>query len=214
MAGRDDSSGWTAWWLRGLAVACALPALAGADAEVVATAVVPAPLGAAMSTDDTARDTRLEHSWRDLWRSVGERMRSAQPDWLQFRSGDEPVEVTASAGAGALSLVVQEDRPDGTELLTARYTLLDRGDLRTYAGAGLNRAQYFGPTLFTRRNRHTSMGAAAEVGAELQLSERILFNAGVRWADLAEDAEALHSENGPVAADALMLGLSVGYRFR
>jgi hypothetical protein len=217
----DDSRGRTTWWLRGLAVACAVPALACADADVAVRPFVPALAGAAILVSESPRDTHLNVLWRDLWRNVGARVRSAQPDWLHLRSGHESADVTVSAGAGALCLVVQEDRPDGTELLTARYTLLDRGDLRAYAGAGLNRAQYFGdtageagPTLFTRRNRHTSMGAAAEVGAELQLSERMLLNAGVRWADLHEDAEALRSEHGPVAADPLLLGFSVGYRFR
>lgn len=221
MAVRDDSRGRTTWWLRGLALACALPALAHADAGVAVRPGVPAQIGAATSSAEIPRDTRLNHPWRDLWRNVGDRVRSSKPDWLHHRSGHESADVTVSAGAGALCLVVQEDRPDGTELLTARYTLLDRGDLRAYAGAGLNRAQYFGdtmgevgPTLFTRRNRHTSMGAAAEIGAELQLSERMLLNAGVRWADMHEDAEALRSEHGPVAADPLLLGLSVGYRFR
>ncbi|HWJ05111.1 MAG TPA: hypothetical protein VNS57_04895, partial [Steroidobacteraceae bacterium] len=71
-----------------------------------------------------------------------------------------------------------------------------------------------GPTLLTRRNRHSSMGAAAEIGADLRISERMLVNAAVRWADLDDDAAALRSDFGPVTADTLMLGLSVGYRFR
>ena len=106
-------------------------------------------------------------------------------------------------------------------MLTARYTLRDSGALRTYAGAGLNQAQYFhdaddgpGPTFFTRRNRGRSLGAAAEVGAELRVSERVLVSADVRWADLDERAEALRAESGPVGADPVVVGVGVGYRFR
>ncbi|HET9693896.1 MAG TPA: hypothetical protein VFP48_05900, partial [Steroidobacteraceae bacterium] len=69
-------------------------------------------------------------------------------------------------------------------------------------------------TRFSKRNRSTSMGMAAELGAELQFSERVRVNADLRWADLDGRARALRAEQGPVAADALMLGVSVGYRFR
>ena len=126
-----------------------------------------------------------------------------------------------SATDGDVCLVLQQDRADGTDLLTARYTLHEGGMLRTYAGAGLNRARYFhdvpgepGPTRLSRRNSNMSMGAAAELGAELQFSERVRLNADLRWADLDGRARALSSELGPVAADSVMLGVTVGYRFR
>ena len=78
----------------------------------------------------------------------------------------------------AAQLVMQQDRRDGADLLTLRYPLAARGALRTYAGAGLNRAAYFADDagapsrMLTRRNRHRSLGAAAEVGAELQRQPR------------------------------------------
>ena len=126
-----------------------------------------------------------------------------------------------AADDGAVCLVLQDDRPDGTDLLTARYTLHDHGALKAYAGAGLNRAQYFhddpsdpGPTWFNKRNRRTSMGPAAELGAELQVSARVRLNADVRWIDLDARAEALRTDHGPVSAEPVMFGLSIGYRFR
>ena len=69
--------------------------------------------------------------------------------------------------------MLQEDRADGTDLVTVRYPRR-QGPLRTYAGAGLNHAQYYvdedaaGPSLLTRRNRHAALGPAAELGAELR----------------------------------------------
>ena len=95
-----------------------------------------------------------------------------------------------------------------------------QGALRAYAGAGLNHAQYYvdddaaGPSLLTRRNRHAAVGPAAELGAELALNERVSVNADVRWADLDERADLLRGVHGPVAADPVTVGVSVGYRFR
>jgi outer membrane protein W len=66
----------------------------------------------------------------------------------------------------------------------------------------------------SRRNRRSSIGAAAELGAELRVSEHLALNADLRWFDLDDRANALRSDAGPVGADPVMLGLTVGYRFR
>jgi opacity protein-like surface antigen len=122
--------------------------------------------------------------------------------------------------AGAAYVVLQEDRPDGMDLVTLRYALVRQGALQAYAGAGLNHAQFYvdeaaaGPSMLTRRNRHAAVGPAAELGAELALNARVSLNAGVRWCDLDERADLLRGSFGPVAADPVTLGVSVGYRFR
>jgi outer membrane protein W len=66
----------------------------------------------------------------------------------------------------------------------------------------------------SRRNRARSLGAAAELGAELRLSERLLLQADLRWADLDEQASLLRSEDGLVGADAVSLGVAIGWHFR
>jgi hypothetical protein len=212
--------------LGGLAIACALQTTATrADAPLDA---VDALQTATRHADSPAPAAPRAWWWRDgaarlqkLLRDPKRRSRADDPDWLRYRTGSDLVDARMSAADGDVCLVLQQDRPDGTDLLTARYTLHDGGALRAYAGAGLNRAQYFhddpdepGPTKFSGRNRNTSMGAAAELGAELQLSERVRINADLRWADLDGRARALRAEHGPVGADPLMLGVSVGYRFR
>jgi hypothetical protein len=208
--------------LGSLAIACASPV---ATASEDATADHPA---SATRSPDSPPTAPRAWWWRDgaarlhkLLRDPKRRSRADDPDWLRYRSGTDLVEARLSATDGDVCLVLQQDRPDGTDLLTARYTLHEGGVLRTYAGAGLNRARYFhgdpdepGPTRLSRRNSNTSLGVAAEVGAELQLSERVRVNADLRWAELDGSARALSSELGPVAADSLMLGVSVGYRFR
>lgn len=176
-----------------------------------------------------AAETTPTDAVRDAWQAGQSRLqellartltfvRRDQPQWLVEQS-QSALDPDAPAMDAAAQLVVQQDRRDGAELITLRYPLAARGALRTYAGAGLNRAVYYGdddglPILLTRRNRHSSLGAAAEVGAELQVSRQLMVSADVRWADLHEDAVLLRADDGYVGADALAVGVSVGWRFR
>ncbi len=155
-----------------------------------------------------------------LWDDARLRLRDDVPDWLHHQSRQDRASTLPARDAGTAYVVLQEDRADGTDMVTLRYGLGRQGPLRAYAGAGLNRAQYYvdddaaGPSLLTRRNRHAAVGPAAELGAELALNERVSLNADVRWADLDERADLLRGVYGPVAADPVTVGVSVGYRFR
>lgn len=152
-----------------------------------------------------------------LWNESRDRKVSREPEWFPGVVDDATEHPELQDDA---HLVLQQDRSDGIELMTLRYPLQGRGSLRTYAGAGLNRAVYFfdddalGPSMLTRRNRRESLGVAAELGAELRVGEQMRVNAGLRWADLDERASVLRSDHGPVVADPLMLGVTLGYRFR
>lgn len=194
----------TAW-----AGTCAAQGSAGS----LAGAAVPAATDAEWWREGIAR-------LGSLWTDARLRLRHDQPDWLHLRSRELPHEPLPAADAGATYLAVQADRADGTDLLTVRYALAEAKGLRAYAGAGLNRTQYFvddaagGLTPLTRRYRRSGLGPAAELGAELELGQRVHFNADLRWADLDERAALLRGEQGPVAADPLAFGLSIGYRFR
>jgi opacity protein-like surface antigen len=154
-----------------------------------------------------------------LWDDARTRLRDDVPDWLRHeRKGRAPEQPERAAGDAYV--VLQEDRPDGMDLVTLRYALVRQGALQAYAGAGLNHAQFYvedvatGPSMLTRRNRHAAVGPAAELGAELALNARVSVNADIRWCDLDERANLLRGSHGPVAADPVMLGVSVGYRFR
>jgi hypothetical protein len=143
--------------------------------------------------------------------------RRSRPDWIVEQSHDT-IDPQARPGDESAQLVLQQDRRDGADLLTLRYPLAERGGMRAYAGAGLNQAVYFEdgvePAIMSRRNRDRSLGAAAELGAELRLSERLMLQADVRWADIDAQAALLRSEDGLVGADAVSLGVSVGWHFR
>lgn len=144
--------------------------------------------------------------------------RRSKPDWLLEQSHDD-MDPERAPGEDGLQLVLQEERRDGADLLTLRYPIAESGALRAYAGAGLHEAVYFSeaetdPALNNRRNRHRSLGPAAEIGTELRLSETINLTADIRWIEIAGDAGVMKSDNGLVGADAVSVGVSIGWRFR
>jgi hypothetical protein len=141
-----------------------------------------------------------------------------KPEWVQRKPEMELDAELHSIGRESWQLVLQQERRDGAELLTFRLPLADSGALRSYAGAGLNQSRYyraddFGFTRFSRRNRQRSLGAAAEVGAEFAIGKNVRIGADLRWIELDDRAVALQSEGRLVSADPLMLGLSLGCRF-
>lgn len=140
-----------------------------------------------------------------------------RPDWIRELS-HEDIDPESVPGTDDIQLVLQQDRRDGPDLLTVRYPIMARGSVRTYAGAGLNQAVYHTesatPTLISRSSRHRSLGGAAELGAELRVSEQVNLTADVRWIELDSDASLLRSEHGLVSPDPVAVGVSLGWRFR
>lgn len=176
-------------------------------------------LAADGTRDESAADAqasgaaRIQEFLKHQFRAV----RRKRPDWIVEQSHDA-VDPQTRPGEDSVQLVLQQDRRDGADLLTLRYPLAEHGALRAYAGAGLNQAVYFEdggePAIMSRRNRARSLGAAVELGAELRLSERLLLQADLRWADLDEQAALLRSADGLVGADAVSLGVAIGWHFR
>jgi OmpW family len=154
-----------------------------------------------------------------LWDDARTHLRDDTPDWLHHQREGRATQ-QPERDAGAAYLVLQDDRPDGVDLVTLRYALVQQGALQAYAGAGLNRSQFYvdgataGPATLTRQNRRAAFGPTAELGAALALNARVSVNADVRWCDLDERASLLRGSYGPVAADPVTLGVTVGYRFR
>jgi hypothetical protein len=204
-----------------VAIACAGPRACHADAthtaKQPATAVVLEHAATARSEAPPVAISRLSALWNEAWR----KLRPERPDWLSMRSGTDPLAADMAAPRSFAQLLLQDERPDGIEWLTVRYNLHRATRVNAYAGAGLSRTEYFfddaedsRPAMFIRRNRRGSLGAAAELGAEFRLSERMQVNADLRWIELDDAAQALRGEHGPVSAAPWVLGLAFGYRFR
>ncbi len=199
--GKPTDPGWLAALL-GLA-------LCGATHGVAAEGTRDGPAENAQASGVARFQEFLKHQFDSV--------RRKRPDWIVEQSHDT-VDPQTHPGDDSAQLVLQQDRRDGADLLTLRYPLAEYGALRAYAGAGLNQAVYFEdggePAIMSRRNRARSLCAAAELGAEYRLSERLLLQADLRWADLDEQAALLRSEDGLVGADAVSLGVSIGWHFR
>ncbi len=162
---------------------------------------------------DAGRFTLLH----DLFAPPSSKARRSGPDWLRRISS--ALGERQAAASDDWHVALQRERGDGADLFTIRYPLPDLGPVQTYAGAGVNRAIYFAdtnsePAVLSRRNRHRSLGAAAEIGAAFRWSERLAMQADLRWIDLAGDAGILSDGDALVGADPVAVGLSVGWRFR
>ena len=97
-------------------------------------------------------------------------------------------------------------------MLTVRHPLPALGPVESYAGAGVNRSVFFcgiesEPTVLSNHNRRRTLGAAAELGAELRLNERLMIRADLRWVDLAAEATMLRADSGLVGADPVSFGV-------
>ena len=68
--------------------------------------------------------------------------------------------------------------------------------------------------LLKRENRTGAYSPAAAVGAELRLGEQLLVSAEMRRAQVDEAAALLRGDGGPVRADPVTIGASIGRRFR
>jgi hypothetical protein len=139
------------------------------------------------------------------------------PDW--FQRSAQPLTDLDMQSADEFLVVLQRDRVDGPDLLTLRYTLGQIGPLFTYAGAGINRTSYIAWTVdptdgLLGRSRHRAIGAAAELGAAWRVSNSLALAADVHWVDLASNADMLRVGNSMIAADAVALGVSLGWRFK
>lgn len=202
--------------------------LVATSAIAAAASADPLPGFPAAATANIDEQKTVEPSrWREgvarlesLWVDTRSRLRDDAPDWLHLKTPHDLPSTLPAPDSGRAYVVLQEDRADGMDLVTLRYAIAEQGALHTYAGAGLNHAQYFmdgtdaGSTLLTRRNPRSAVGPTAELGAELALNDKVSVNADLRWADLDERENLLRGAYGPVAADPVTLGLSIGYRFR
>jgi hypothetical protein len=152
----------------------------------------------------------------ELLESTTTRARRGGPDWV--RQISDAIFDRQGSTSDDWHIAMRRDRTDGAEMLTVRHPLPALGPVETYAGAGVNRSVYYAesdlePTVLGNHNHRSTMGAAAELGAELHLNDRLMMRADLRWIDLADDANMPRDGSSLVGADPVALGVSVGWRF-
>jgi hypothetical protein len=152
----------------------------------------------------------------ELLDSTTTRARRGGPDWV--RQISDAIFDRQGSTSDDWHIAMRRDRTDGAEMLTVRHPLPALGPVETYAGAGVNRSVYYAesdlePTVLGNHNHRSTMGAAAELGAELRLNDRLMMRADLRWIDLAHDANMPRDGSSLVGADPVALGVSVGWRF-
>lgn len=199
------------------------PLVAGAAALILCC-----PIGHAEQTgqslDTTANSslTRWFDSAARLWSTLSQRLslQNAVSSARALRARHERALLTTEiSDSDRVSVVLQRKRQTRPDMLTVRYELSERGSLRTYAGAGLNRAAYLDdyeqePSRYWLHRSRQTVGAAAELGAEWRLGDNLSVNADLRWLDFDGDAQMLRTEVGMIEADRLMAGLAVVWRFQ
>ena len=191
---------------------------ARAQASIARSVVLATPKDEMPARADERAEVRsLHHASTILLQTTIGRSRNS-PEWLMHEAGSKPLVITRRPEPRSRYLALQVDRLDGTDQLTVRQALETVGNVHLYAGAGLGRAKYLDDDVLAkplprRRARH-ELAAAAEIGAQAQLGTQLALDASVRWLDLGRDVSLLKSDYGPMKASEVMLGITVGYRFR
>ena len=153
MCGRSNLARLLTW----IVCAMATPAVhadATAPATAAAFSAARAPVSAAVPSSTALAD------------SLGPNFRvrpRARPQWWREYSDGELAFEQPVLERDSLHLVLQEDRPDGPDMLTLRYPFMALGAFEIYAAAGLGQVVYLaeygvGPILlFGRAERHRSV---------------------------------------------------------
>ena len=90
--------------------------------------------------------------------------------------------------------------------------------VKPYVGVGINVTEFFqedtrGALAGTDLELDRSIGLAAQVGVDVDLSNEWLLNFDVRYFDIDTDADLSGTDLGTVEIDPWAVGVSLGYRF-
>lgn len=99
-----------------------------------------------------------------------------------------------------------------------QYHFDTAGAFKPYAGAGINYTLFFdekttGPLAGTSLKLDDSVGLAAQLGADFDISERMFVNVDVRWIDIDTDAELDGAALEEVEIDPLVYSVTLGWSF-
>ena len=99
-----------------------------------------------------------------------------------------------------------------------QYHFVPDGGFRPYVGAGLNYTLFFdeettGPLSGSSLSLDDSVGLAAQLGADFDITDSMYLNFDVRWIDINTDAELDGAALEEVEIDPLVYSLTLGWRF-
>jgi outer membrane protein len=99
-----------------------------------------------------------------------------------------------------------------------QYHFVPDGAFRPYVGAGLNYTLFFdedttGPLSASSLSLDDSVGLAAQLGADFDISEKMFLNFDLRWIDINTDAELDDLPLEEVEIDPLVYSLTLGWKF-
>ena len=99
-----------------------------------------------------------------------------------------------------------------------QYHFIPDGAFRPYVGAGLNYTLFFdedttGPLSASSLSLDDSVGFAAQLGADFDISEKMFLNFDLRWIDINTDAELDDLPLEEVEIDPLVYSLTLGWKF-
>lgn len=102
--------------------------------------------------------------------------------------------------------------------LSVQYYFGQPGGFRPFVGAGINYTWTYderetGPLAGTRLKLGNSVGAAAQLGFQTELSDSLHLVGDVRWIDIDASVSVDRNRVGEVAVDPLVYGLYLGWRF-
>ena len=101
---------------------------------------------------------------------------------------------------------------------SAQYHFVPDGKFQPYVGLGVNYTTFFsektaGPLAAATLSIDDSFGLAAQLGADIELSDKWVINLDVRYLSIEADATLDGGELGTVEINPWTYGISVGRRF-
>lgn len=99
-----------------------------------------------------------------------------------------------------------------------QYHFLTEGAFKPYVGAGVNYTLFFdegttGPLTGTSLKLDDSVGLAAQLGADFDISDKMFLNFDLRWIDINTDATLDGAALEEVEIDPLVYSLTLGWKF-
>jgi len=102
--------------------------------------------------------------------------------------------------------------------VSMQYHFNPDGKVNPYLGAGLNYTVFFdektrGPLAGKNLDLKSSVGPAAQLGVDIELTPRLFLNVDARWMSISTEARLDTASLGSVDINPYALGVSLGYSF-